>query len=82
VVRAACFSTTPGVPSSFMETNSYFINDFHTVRCFPGRRQIDDLLTAVSYQPIGSLEYFVRIQLLRDEATGRFNEHGQRQLGV
>ena len=31
VLRAKCFSSTPTIPPSFIETNTYFINSSHTV---------------------------------------------------
>ena len=78
VVRAACFSTTPGVPRSFIETNSYFIGVTHTVPTLSiAGDQVDDLLNGNGgLEPIGSFEYFGEDQLLRDEAVGDFNEHG------
>ena len=77
-VRAACFSTTPGVPPSFTETNTYFINSPHSVAILSvAGDQVDDLLNGNGgLQPIGSFEYFGEDLLLRDEATGEFNEHG------
>lgn len=78
VLRAACFSTTPGVPSSFIETNTYFINANHTTAVLSiCGDQVDDLLNGNGgIEPTGSLEYFGPDQLLRDEAVGEFNEHG------
>lgn len=78
VVRAACFSSTAGIPPSFMETNTYFINATHTVAVLSvAGDQVDDLLNGNgSLEPYGSFEYFGPDQQLRDEATGEFNEHG------
>ncbi len=78
VVRAACFSSTPGIPPSFVETNTYFINSNHTVAVLSvAGDEVDDLLNGNgSLQPLGSFEYFGPDQLLRHEATGEFNEHG------
>jgi hypothetical protein len=78
VVRAACFSATPGVPSSFMETNTYFINATHTTAILSiAGEQLDDLLNGDGgIAPYGSFEYFGADGVLRDEATGQFNEHG------
>ncbi len=78
VVRAACFSATPGVPPSFMETNTYFINAPHSVAVLSiSGNQVDDLLNGDGgLVPLGSFEYFGPDQQLRDEATGEFNEHG------
>ncbi len=77
VIRAACFSTTPGVPSSFIETNTYFINSNHTVAVVSVcGDQVDELLGGNQINPIGSFEYFGPDGVQRDEATGEFNEHG------
>ena len=80
VLRAACFSATPGVPPSFMETNTYFINSNHTVAVLSiAGDDLNDLLENGNggIEPLGSLEYFGPDGLLRDEAVGEFNEHGQ-----
>ena len=78
VVRAASFSSTPGVPPSFMETNTYFINSAHTTAVLSvAGDQVDELLNGNGgLQPYGSFEYFGPDGQLRDEATGEFNEHG------
>lgn len=78
VVRAACFSNTPGVPPSFIETNTYFINSPHTVAVLSiADDELPTLLGGTQIEPLGSFEYFGPDGLLRDEATGTFNEHGQ-----
>lgn len=78
VVRAGSFSATPGVPPSFLETNTYFINATHTTAVISvAGDQVDELLNGNgSLEPYGSFEYFGPDQQLRDEATGEFNEHG------
>jgi gliding motility-associated-like protein len=78
VVRAGSFSSTTGVPPSFLETNTYFINATHTTAVISvAGDQVDDLLNGNgSLEPYGSFEYFGPDQQLRDEATGEFNEHG------
>lgn len=77
VVRAACFSTTPGVPASFIETNTYLINATHTVAVLSiAGEEVDDLLAGGWLEPFGSIEYFGPDHVLRDEAVGTFNEHG------
>lgn len=79
VVRAACFSAAPNVPSSFIETNTYFINATHGVAVLSVSG--DDLETLLNgnggIQPFGSFEYFGPDGSFRDEAVGQFNEHGQ-----
>lgn len=78
VVRAACFSSVAGVPPSFMETNTYFINETHTTAVISiAGDQVDDLLNGDGgLDPYGSFEYFGPDGVLRDEATGQFNKHG------
>ena len=78
VVRAACFSATAGVPPSFMETNTYFINSAHTTAVLSiAGNQVAALLNGNGgISPYGSIEYFGPDGLLRDEATGEFNKHG------
>ncbi|MCB0794700.1 MAG: CotH kinase family protein [Flavobacteriales bacterium] len=79
VLRAACFSTTPGVPSSFIETNTYFIGVTHTLPVLSASG--DDVETLLNgnggIQPVGNLEFFGVDQQLKAEAVGEFNEHGQ-----
>lgn len=79
VVRAVAIDPTPGVPASFIETNTYFINVTHTVPVISGSAdQLLDLLNGDgSLQPFGMLEYFGADGLLKDEAYGEYNEHGQ-----
>lgn len=79
VVRAACFSTTPGVPPSFIETNTYFIGVNHTVPILSvSGDEVDDLLLGNGgIEPVSSLEYFGPNGVLRDEAVGTCDEHGQ-----
>ncbi|MCB0772420.1 MAG: CotH kinase family protein [Flavobacteriales bacterium] len=78
VVRAGCFSSTAGVPPSFLETNTYFIGQTHTTAILSiAGDELDDLLNGNGgIEPYGSLEYFGADGTLRDEATGEFNEHG------
>lgn len=79
-VRAACFSAAPGVPSSFIETNTYFIGVTHTVAVFS--MVGDDMETLLNgnggIEPVSSLEYFgPNGGVLRAEAVGTSDEHGQ-----
>ncbi|HEX2618480.1 MAG TPA: CotH kinase family protein, partial [Flavobacteriales bacterium] len=78
VVRAAAFSATAGVPSSFVETNTYFIGVTHTVPVVSvAGDDLNDLLSGNDgIEPYGTIEYFGEDQQLRDEATGQFNKHG------
>lgn len=77
VVRAISISSTPSIPASFVETNTYFINDVHTVPVLSiSGNQVSNLLGGSYLEPEGALEYFNSSQVLVDEATGYFNKHG------
>lgn len=78
VLRARAFSSTPVVPPSYIETNTYFINSTHTMAVLSiAGDEVDDLLNGNGgIEPTGSIEYFGDDQMLRDEAVGYFNEHG------
>ena len=79
VIKAACFSDTPGTPRSFTETNTYFIGVSHGVAVLSmSGDQVQTLLEGNGgIEPLGNLEYFGPDGALRDEAAGHFNEHGQ-----
>lgn len=79
VIRAAAFPTAPGVPVSYVETNTYFINANHTVAVLSiAGNDLNALLeNGNQIEPLGSFEYFGPDGTLRDEAIGEFNEHGQ-----
>jgi hypothetical protein len=77
VLRAAAFGTTL---SSFIETNTYFINVTHTVPvvsvCSQG---VFSLVANGSQTPanrIGGFELFEQDGTFIDEAEGDFNKHG------
>lgn len=79
VLRARTFSSAAGVPPSFVETNTYFINQTHTL---PILSCSGDQVTALlngngGIEPVGVLEYFGADGVLRDKAAGDFNKHGQ-----
>lgn len=81
VLRAIAISSNPLVEESFIETNTYFINDEHTlpVISIAGGDEgetLDDLLDGSFNDPIGSFEYFDANQNLIDEGLGEFNKHG------
>lgn len=78
VVRAACFSNNPDVPSSFIHTNTYFIGESHTMAVISvSGSDVGTLLNGNgSIRPFGWLEYFGPDGQLRDAAMGEFNKHG------
>ncbi len=77
VIHARAYSSDPMILPSFMETNSYFINENHTVDIVSiSGDDVITLLNGNQIEPIGTLEYFGADGQLRDEARGDFNEHG------
>ena len=77
VIRARAFSSDPNIPPSFIETNTYFINDAHTVPVISICG--DDMLTLLNgtqIEPTGALEFFDRNGVMQSEVTGEFNKHG------
>lgn len=77
VVHARAYSTDPLILPSFMETNTYLINENHTVDVISiSGPQLMTLLNGTQISPVGHFEYFGSDGLLKDEAHGDFNEHG------
>jgi len=77
VLRARSFSTDPNVPESFVETNTYFIGVTHTVPVVSVTGDdVMTLLTGTQIKPIGSLEFFDRQGVMKSEALGSFDKHG------
>ena len=79
-VRATAFSSAPGVPPSFIETSTYFINEVHTVPVWSVAAGADVLafLNAPGNPTVaeGNIEYFDANLNLLDETLGELNEHG------
>lgn len=79
VIRAKTFSATPGVPPSFVETNTYLVGVTHGVAILSCAG--DDAETLLNgnggIEPIASMEYFGPDGVLRDEVVGTMDEHGQ-----
>lgn len=77
VIRAISISSDGSVMPSFIETNTYFIDDVHTMAVVSvSGDEVDNLLNGGYMQPIGAFEYFGADQVLIDESTGNFNKHG------
>lgn len=78
VIRAIAFSTDPDTPSSFIETNTYFINENHTVKILSlAGQQIQLLLEGNSdIEPQGNVEIFNPDFNQTSETFGDFNKHG------
>ena len=77
VLRARVFSSVPNTPSSFVESNTYFINSPHTVPVLSiFGDQVATLLGGSSITAIAGLEYFDKTGLMKTETQGESNEHG------
>ena len=77
IIRAKCFSSNTNIPASFIESNTYFINDVHTIPVLSiAGNEVDNLLGGSTGQKEGSFEYFSKEQVLIDESNGNFNKHG------
>lgn len=78
VVRAAAF--LPGnadTLSSFIETNTYFIDEVHTVKVISiAGDDILTLLNGTQFFPQASFELFEKDGTFMDETLAEFNEHG------
>lgn len=78
VVRAIAFSSDPDIPSSFVETNTYFINVTHTIKIISlAGQQVQQLLEGdAGIEPTGSVEIFNPDFDQVSETFGDFNKHG------
>ena len=77
VLRAKCFSSVAGIPPSFIETNTYFINSPHTVPVISvSGDDMETLLNGSQIEPVGAIEYFDVLGVMTTEGQGDFNKHG------
>jgi gliding motility-associated-like protein len=77
VIRARVFPNSSVIPASFIETNTYFINDSHSIKVVSiCGDKVDLLLNGNTTRRDGVFEYFDENQVFMDEATGEFNKHG------
>lgn len=82
VLKARGFSATPGVPASFVETNTYFIDESHTVKVVSIAG--DEITAFIEDTHFGafsdnfdcSIEYFTPALTQIDEGAGYSNKHG------
>lgn len=76
VVRARVYSSSNQDLPGFIETNTYFINEEHTLPVVSvAGNQLQQLLNGQQNNPVGSFELFKNGQLV-DEAVGQYNKHG------
>ena len=78
VVKAIAIGQDSDFLNSFIESNTYFIDEEHTVFVISiAGQEVDNLLNGNGWmRPIGSFEIFDPSGNLIDEAVGEFNEHG------
>jgi gliding motility-associated-like protein len=77
VVRAFCIPADPAIPTSFVETNTYFINVSHSVNVISvSGDQMATLFGGTQIEPLGHLEYFNDAGEFKGEAGGEYNKHG------
>ncbi len=77
VLRAIAISGTPNTPGGFVETDTYFINENHTVNVISiCGDQVITLLNGQQLSPVGHFEFYGADGELKDEAVGEYNEHG------
>ena len=76
VLKARAFSSNTQILPGFVTANTYFINVNHTVPVLSiAGDNIQTLLGGSQIRPFGSFEYFEN-NVLKDEAYGEFNKHG------
>lgn len=76
VVKAKAYGDDASFLPSFVEANTYFIDEEHTIPVLSiAGDDLADLLAGSQFDPRGSFEYFEDEQLI-DEAYGEFNKHG------
>ncbi|MCH8534460.1 MAG: CotH kinase family protein [Flavobacteriaceae bacterium] len=79
VIRARCFNDDPMIIPGFIETNTYLINENHSLPVFSFAGD-QDMLTLFNgndqLRPLGHFEYFDEDGLFIDENFGDFNKHG------
>ena len=78
VVKAIAISQDASFLNSFIESNTYFINEDHSIYVISvAGEEVDNLLNGNGWmRPIGTFEVFNASGVLVDEAVGEFNEHG------
>ena len=81
VLKAVSYSSIASIPPSFIEYNTYFIDDTHTIPILSiSGDQVLDLLDggwgSTSLEPEGTVEWFDKNGNLLDKGCGEFNKHG------
>jgi len=87
VLRARAFSSDPTVLPSFIESNTYFIDESHSLKVISiAGDQVTDFINddapgAFNSNFEGSFEYFDANFTLIDEGQGDYNKHGNDSWG-
>jgi hypothetical protein len=78
VLKAIAYSSNPNILPSFIEYNTYFVDDTHTIPILSiSGEQVDNLLDGNGWiEPQGTVEYFSKDGILIDKGMGEFNKHG------
>lgn len=78
VLRAVAYHNDGTILPSFYKTNTYFVDDFHTVPVVSvsGGQEVDNLLAGSFSEPLGYFELFDENQEEVDEGQGFYNKHG------
>ncbi len=77
VVKAIAIDNAGAAPPSFIETNTYFINETHDIAVISlSGTTLSTLFSGTKINPVTTLEYFDRSGAFKAEATGTSNEHG------
>ena len=81
VLKAITYSTNSNVPPSFIEYNTYFVDDNHTIPILSiSGDEVLDLLDggwgSTSMEPEGTIEWFDKDGNILDKGMGEFNKHG------
>lgn len=77
VIKARAFSNNPNLLPGFYETNTYLINENHTLPVFSfSGAALPTLFGGTQIEPIAAYEFFDENGIFIDEAVGDFNKHG------
>jgi hypothetical protein len=79
VIKAVTFSNITQIEPSFVQFNTYFVNDEHTLAVISvASDQVLELANGnQSLRPVGSIEYFDKNRDRKARTYGELNSHGQ-----
>lgn len=77
VVRARVFANNPNILPGFIETNTYFIDEFHTLPVFSfSGEELPTLFGGLQIEPLGAVEFFDKTGQFIDKSYCEFDKHG------